>query len=99
MHQHYNSHFFYFAQTNDIFFLSSQPHLYNVIGKIFYLGNNVWILVYVTTLDENISTSSQFCKVNIMWKSYMTIFILHIGFRLYSSRKKKGEIVCTCVEY
>lgn len=64
MPQHYNSHFFFFAQNNDIFFLSSQPYLYNVIGKIFYFGDNVLILVYVTTLDENVSTSSQFCKVN-----------------------------------
>lgn len=56
---------FIFAQNNDIFFLYSQPYLYNVIGKIIYLGDNVLILVYVAALDENLSTSSQFCKVNI----------------------------------
>lgn len=76
MHQHYNSHFFYFALNNDIFFLSSQPYLYNVIGKIIYLGDNVLILVYVKTLDENLSTSSQFCKVNI------TVEDLHDNFYL-----------------
>lgn len=91
MPQHHNSHFFYFARNSDLFFLSSQPYLYTVIGRIFYLGDNVLILVYATTLDENLSTSSQFLKLTSVRKSYMTIFILHIGFRLHSTRKKKGE--------
>lgn len=64
MPQHYNSHFF-FAQNNKIFFLSSQQYLYSVMQKIFYLDHNILILFYVTILDENLSTSSRFCIVNI----------------------------------
>lgn len=61
---HYNSRFF-FAQNNEIFFLSSQQYLYCVMQNIFYLGDNIFILFYVTILGGNLSTSSQFCIVNI----------------------------------
>lgn len=76
MPQHYNSHFF-FAQNNEIFFLSSQQYLYSVMKKMFYLGDNILILFYVTILDENLSTSSQFCIVKIFCvEGFYDIFYL-----------------------
>lgn len=61
--------------------------------KIFYLGDNILMLFHVTISGENLSTSSQFCKVNI-FHVIQTTFILQIGFKHYSILgKTMGKII------